>query len=163
MLGRRAFPAGLKGRLSFFRNPDRVSGLVLAGLALFAIYEARHLPFGSIWAPDAGFFPLTLSVLLLLVALIIVLMSFLTKPLQVEFTARSHYVAGAAVALVVYAFVLPTMGFVASTVSILLLLMRGFGQMSWTRALIITIPAVFLSYFGFLELGVPLPRGILPF
>ena len=37
------------------------------------------------------------------------------------------------------------------------------GGMSWKQALLIAVPSVALSYCGFVQLGVPLPRGPLPF
>jgi hypothetical protein len=35
--------------------------------------------------------------------------------------------------------------------------------MSWKQSLLITVPGVMLSYIGFVQLGVPLPRGPLPY
>lgn len=148
---------------SWLRNADRFSGIVLVLVAAFAVYEASRLPFGSIRAPDAGFFPISLSVLLLVVAVVIVLRSFITVSERPQFTSQSWYVVFAAIALVVYSLVLPTLGFLVSTIIIMLLMMRGFGGMSWTRAVLIAVPAVLISYLAFLELGVPLPRGFLPF
>lgn len=161
--GKGTFFAGGNEKEIALGNSDRFSGAVLAIIAGFAIYEASHLPFGSIWAPDAGFFPLTLSVLLLILAVIILLGSYFGRPAQAEFSTRSYYIVIAATALIIYALVLQTVGFVVATIVILLLMMRGFGAMSWKSALLITVPAVLVSYLGFLELGVPLPRGLLPF
>jgi putative tricarboxylic transport membrane protein len=163
MATRKSRSALSNGGRSFLRHSDRLSGIILILVAGFAIFEASHLPFGSVRAPDAGFFPISLSVLLLVVAVIIVLGSYISEPKQPEFTARAWYVAIAAAALVVYALVLQTVGFLIATIVILLLMMRGFGGMSWTRALLIAISGVLVSYFGFLELGVPLPQGFLPF
>jgi hypothetical protein len=136
---------------------------VLIAVAAFAIVEASRLPFGTLRAPDAGFFPLCLSVLLLFAGAAIVLRSFTAAPEPLEFTAQTWYVPVAAVTFIVYAFAVETVGFVVTTIAALLLLMRGLGGMTWTRAVIISVPAVVLSYAGFLKLGVPLPRGILPF
>jgi hypothetical protein len=52
---------------------------------------------------------------------------------------------------------------VACTLLILLLLMRGLGGLNWIPSLLIAIPSVALSYLAFVQLGVPLPRGIMPF
>jgi hypothetical protein len=144
-------------------HPDRLCGSVLIIAAGFAIFEASHLPFGTLRAPDAGFFPLCLSVLLLIASIAILLRSFTTASQPLQFGAHAWYVPVAAISFVLYAFTVQTVGFVISTIAALLLLMRGLGGMSWTRALLISVPAVAISYLGFLELGVPLPRGILPF
>jgi putative tricarboxylic transport membrane protein len=148
---------------SFSSHPDRWSGSILIVAAGFAIFEASRLPFGTLRAPDAGFFPLCLSVLLLIAGAAIVLRSSTWAPQSLQFTSQTWYVPVAAITFVVYAFTVQTVGFVISTIAALLLLMRGLGGMSWTRAVIISVPAVALSYLGFLELGVPLPRGFLPF
>lgn len=145
------------------RHPDRLSGVVLAVIAGAAIFEASHLPFGSIRAPDAGFFPLSLSALLLLFACCIVLNSFIRKSAGLEFCSRSWYVVLAACAFIVYAIAIPKAGFVLATTAILLLLMRGFGGVSWPRSLVLAIPMVLLTYIVFVQLGVPLPPGPLPF
>jgi hypothetical protein len=150
-------------RTFLLRNADRLSGVGLALIAAFAIYESSHLPFGAVWAPDAGFFPLSLSILLLIIAFIGILGSYIGQPVSAEFFTRSGYVAIAAVALIIYALALPTVGFVVATVMVLLLMTRGFGGMSWTRASLISLSAVLVTYVGFRKLGVPLPHGILPF
>jgi putative tricarboxylic transport membrane protein len=144
-------------------NPDRISGGLLVIIACIAIFEASSLPFGSVRAPDAGFFPLSLSILLLIFAIGIVLNSFMSNPQRTDFSARSWYVVIAALAFVIYAVSLEKAGFVLATVIIMLIFMRGLGGMTWTRALLIAIPSVLLSYFAFVQLGVPLPRGPLPF
>jgi putative tricarboxylic transport membrane protein len=144
-------------------RPDRLSGSVLVLAAGFAIFEASRLPFGTLRAPDAGFFPFCLSVLLLVAGTAIVLRSYTAASEPLQFTSQTWYVLVAAITFVVYAFTVQTVGFIVSTIAALLLLMRGLGGMSWTRAVIIGVPAVVLSYLGFLQLGVPLPRGFLPF
>ena len=148
---------------SLINNPDRLSGGLLMIIACIAIFEASKLPFGSVRAPDAGFFPLSLSILLLIFAVGIVLNSFMSNPQRTEFSARSWYVVIAALAFVIYAVSLEKAGFVLATVIIMLIFMRGLGGMTWARALLIAIPSVLLSYFAFVQLGVPLPRGPLPF
>lgn len=145
------------------RHPDRVSGALLTLVACIAIFEASHLPFGTIRAPDAGFFPLSLSTLFLVFAVGIFVNSFLAASEPAEFSSRSWYVVIAACAFIIYAVSVVKVGFVLATVIIMLVLMRGLGGMSWTRALLIAIPGVVVSYIGFIELGVPLPRGPLPF
>jgi putative tricarboxylic transport membrane protein len=144
-------------------RPDRLSGSVIILAGGFAIFEASRLPFGTLRAPDAGFFPLCLSVLLLVAGAAIVLRSYTAAPEPLQFTPQTWYVLVAAITFVLYAFTVQTVGFIVSTIAALLLLMRGLGGMSWTRAVIIGVPAVVLSYLGFLQLGVPLPRGFLPF
>lgn len=145
------------------KHPDRLSGGVLFVVAIFAWFEAIHMPFGSIRAPDAGFFPQVLSVLLFVASIAILAHSFSRNLEPADFSRRTWLVLIAAVGFVGYALILPTVGFVLSTIGIMLLIMRGLGRMSWKRALLIAVPAVILSYLGFVKLGVPLPSGPLPF
>lgn len=148
---------------SIFGHPDRLSGSVLMVVAAVALVDAYNLPFGSLRHPDSGFFPKSLSVLLFVFALAIVVSSFLKNVEPAEFSSRSWLVAIAAAAFIAYALVLPVAGFVLSTIAIMLLVMRGLGGMKWTQAVLIAVLSVGLSYAGFLQLGVPLPRGPLPF
>jgi|tagenome__1003787_1003787.scaffolds.fasta_scaffold20859157_2 hypothetical protein len=142
---------------------DRLSGIFLAVLASLAMFEASHLPFGSIGAPDSGFFPLSVSTLLLVFACAIVLNSFIRTSAPLEFSARTWSVALTACAFILYAFAIPKAGFVIPTTLILMLLMRGFGGMGWVRSALISFAMVLLTYMGFTWLGVPLPAGPLPF
>ena len=146
-----------------FGHPDRLSGAVLSLLAIVALIEAAPLPYGTVRAPDAGFFPKTLAVLLLFFSLGIFFNSFLSKAHSLQFTSRSWQVAIAATAFIAYAVVLQKVGFVIATVALMLLVMRGLGGMSWKQSLLITVPSVILSYIAFVQLGVPLPRGPLPY
>ena len=144
-------------------HPDRLSGSLLLLIAVAAWLEAIHYPFGSIHHPDAGFFPQVLSILLFLVSIAILAHSFAREVRPAEFDRRSWLVPIAAGALVGYALVLPVAGFVLATTTIMLLIMRGLVKMPWSRALPISVPTVVLSYIAFVKLGVPLPRGPLPF
>ena len=148
---------------SLVRHPDCLSGVVVVAFSIVALFDAWKLPFGSLRAPDAGFFPLSLSFLLLLFGGGIVAGSFIKNAEPAPFSGRSWQVAIAATAFVLYALVLNKVGFVLATTAIMLLVMRGLGGMSWKQALLIAVPSVALSYCGFVQLGVPLPRGPLPF
>ena len=148
---------------SLLRHPDCISGVVLMAFSIVALFDAWRLPFGSVRAPDAGFFPLSLSFLLLLFGGGIVVGSFIKNAEPTHFSARSWQVAIAATAFVFYALVLNKVGFVLATTAVMLLVTRSLGGMSWKQALLIAVPSVALSYCGFVQLGVPLPRGPLPF
>jgi hypothetical protein len=148
---------------SLVEHPDRISGGLLIVLSLFAIAEASHLPFGSARAPDAGFFPLSLSTLLLIFAGGIFVKSFFASSEPARFGSESWYVVIAAAAFILYAVVMTKVGFVIATTLIMLLIMRGLGGMSWVRAVTIAVASVVLTYLAFVQLGVPLPRGPLPF
>jgi hypothetical protein len=142
---------------------DHVSGGVIMLVAIFCIFESWHLPFGSISAPDAGFFPRCLSVLLLVFGAGITLNAFVSATEPADFHVQTWNVAIAAAAFIVYAFSIQRVGYLICTLIILVLLMRGLCGMTWLRSLVIAVPGVVLSYIAFSKLGVPLPTGILPF
>ena len=141
-------------------HPDRLSGIVLMVLAGIALADAWQLPFGSLLAPDAGFFPQLLSVLLLIAGGIIVATSFVSASDPAHFSPQSWHVGIAIAAFIAYGLVLTRLGFVLTTIGIMLLMVRGLGRMKWSHALLIAIPSVLVSYVGFTQLGVPLPRGL---
>lgn len=144
---------------SMLSHPDRLSGFVLVVVAGIAFADAWQLPFGSLLAPDAGFFPQLLSILLLIVGAIIVANSFAGASSPAEFSPQSWRVAIAVVAFIAYGLVLTRLGFVLATIGIMLLMIRGLGRMNWGHSLLIAVPSVLISYVGFTQLGVPLPRG----
>ena len=76
---------------------------------------------------------------------------------------RLHSLGRFLLAFLVYAVTVQHVGYLIATLVVLLLLMRAFGGMSWTRSLIIAVPSIILSYLAFSKLGVPLPSGVLPF
>jgi len=145
------------------RNSNRASGLLVCLIACFALFASRDLPYGSIGSPDSGFFPRSLSVLLLIFGASIAAASFGSRVEKVKLGAGILRVMVAAVALCAYALTLDVVGFVIGTILILLLMMRGFGEMSWKASSLIAVISVALTYAGFLQLGVPLPKGPLPF
>jgi hypothetical protein len=87
--------------------------------------------------------------------------SRLGKNEHANFTARSWAVPLAAVVLLAYALLLNKVGFVLGTIAVLFLLMTAYGRLRWIVALGVSVSAVAICYFGFTELGVPLPQGIL--
>jgi hypothetical protein len=146
-------------------NADRVSGVVLFLLALAVGWEARKLPFGTVNAPDSGFFPLSLAVMLAVLSALIVLASW---QLQARHTAPPSWqgagrVALAVAALVTYVAVLNQLGYLLASALVMLFYLRGLERLRWGVCLAITLASVVASYLLFRRLGVPLPPGIVPF
>jgi hypothetical protein len=146
-------------------NTDRVSGGVLLLFAAAAGWEAWKLPFGTINAPDSGFFPLSLAVTLALLSALIVLATWLpearaTTPPSWQGGGR---VALAVAALVAYVAALNGLGYPLATVLVMLFYLRGLERLRWSVSLAFAIVSVVASYVLFRWLGVPLPAGILPF
>jgi putative tricarboxylic transport membrane protein len=148
---------------SLLTHPDCLSGGILMAFAVVALIDAWKLPFGSLRAPDAGFFPISLSALLLLFSGGIICGAFIHDDQSARFSSRSWQVVAGAGAFILYALVLNKAGFVIGTIGVMLLIMRGLGGTSWKQALLVAVPSVGFTYAAFIQLGVPLPRGPLPF
>ena len=142
-------------------SPDRICGIAVTAVAVFLYKSAAGLPFGSLSAPDAGFFPKSLSVILALLGIGLLLKPQPTEQVHSTFSLRSSTVPIAAAALLAYAAFLDKIGFIIGTAALLFLLMTAYGRLRWVVALAVSVFAVTICYFGFTELGVPLPQGML--
>lgn len=146
-------------------NADRVSGMALLVFGLAVAWEAAKLPFGSINAPDAGFFPLSLAVALALLSALIVLGTWLPEAAAAAMPSwRGAGRATAAVAtMAVYVAVIDWLGYLLATALVMLVLLRGIERLKWRTSVAVTVVSVVASYLLFRRLGVPLPSGIVPF
>jgi hypothetical protein len=142
-------------------NSDRICGIVATSVAIFLYLNATDLPFGTVSAPDAGFFPKSLSAILAVLGLGMTVQSRTERHQRAGFTLRSWAVPLAALVLLAYAALLNRVGFVLCTISVLFLLMTAFGRLRWIVAFAISVSAVTICYLGFTELGVLLPQGVL--
>lgn len=143
---------------------DLVSGIVVGLAGALCTVVAWRLPFGSLRAPDAGFFPISLSVLLTGIGLIIVGRALAGKTgTPIEFPTEIQHVGLTIVMLLAFAATLERIGYVLGTSIVLLILTRFLGAMSWRRSALIVVPSVLVSYLAFRQLGVPLPAGVLPY
>ncbi len=142
-------------------HPDRISGAVLCTAGAFFLHASSHLPFGTLSAPDSGFFPRSLATALLLAGIVILLRAFNASPAMLDFSKRSWGVAMAIAMLFLYGALLERLGFLICTAAVLFVLMKFYGGLGWKLSALIAIPSVVATYLGFLELGVALPAGIL--
>jgi hypothetical protein len=146
-------------------NGDRVSGVVLFVFALAVAWEASRLPFGSIHAPDSGFFPLSLAVALALLSGLIVFGTWLPETAAAAMPSwqGAGRVMVAAAAMAAYVAVIDWLGYLLATALVMLLLLRGIERLKWRTSVAVTVASVVGSYVLFRRLGVPLPAGIVPF
>jgi putative tricarboxylic transport membrane protein len=146
-------------------NADRVSGSVLFLFALAVIWQASKFPFGTISAPDSGFLPLSFAITLALLSALVVLRTWLPQTAATEMPSwgGAIRVVVAVAALAVYASVVDWLGYLISTLLVMLLLLRGIERTGWGMSLLITCISVVISYVMFRQLGVALPQGVLPF
>lgn len=135
-------------------------GPALTGL-LFLVLSLR-LGLGSLTAPGPGLWPFIISLLIIILAGGLFI-GQLRRPdgRHIDLIALRKPLIGLA-STVVYALALGWLGYMTTTLLLLLFWIRFIGKRSWRTAVLVAIPAVALSYglFGY-WLGVPLPSGLL--
>ena len=141
-----------------------VTSILFFMLAVGAFIESMKLPFGTVSAPAAGFFPTILAVLLALTSLFIFVDALrgshddvpLGEPLKWK---KILLTLGS---LLVFGLVFERLGYLLATFLFILFLLRAVERQSWGLALSVALSASLVSYIIFgLLLGTPLPAGLL--
>ena len=140
--------------------------VILIGLAGFVLLESRSLHFGSLRAPQTAFFPTTLAVLSLLLAVVLLAQTLLGTAggrLPDKILPEGWVRIGATLATMAgFAFAIERLGFLLSTFLLMVLLLRAIESQNWLKVIAIALVTSLISYaiFGWL-LGIPLPGGVL--
>jgi putative tricarboxylic transport membrane protein len=141
---------------------DRIAALVLLLLAVGGALEASRLAIGDPAHPGPGFFPLCLAL-----ALGVVAVALLRQPARVPSGSalapeglRPRRAALALAASVAYAFALEPIGFVVTTATFLLFLLKVIEARGWRSSLVIALAAAIACHVLFkVWLAVQLPAG----
>lgn len=150
------------------RNPDRLSGLFWAGVAILICGGSLRLSLGDLHHPGPGFFSFLAGTLLGLFSIILFWQSS-RKGAQEERKVfgtpqRTRQMTWMIIALIVYVLGMKYVGFFFSTLLFLGFLLRGIGRQKWPATISVTILAAVISHFIFQYwLDVQLPRGFLGF
>ena len=143
------------------RLGEALFGAALLGVGVFAIWKASALPFGSPSSPDAGFFPVSIGVVLtLFAALSLAVRSPPAAPAERAGIARVLVLVAAVAA---YAWLLPRAGFIVCTLMLLALTLRSLGRVGWLATIVASVAGTLACYVLFTRLGLPLPAGLLGF
>lgn len=148
------------------QNADRMSSLFFLALGLFIlIYSLWTLPIGTVYAPEPGFFPLLVGIVMTSLALVLVIRAFSEKAAMLpQFESRWTRVLFTSATILLYVFFMELAGFLLSTSLFVLFYLKAIEKVGWMGSLLFTIPTVCVTYFSFTYLlGVPLPRGVIPF
>jgi putative tricarboxylic transport membrane protein len=148
------------------RRSTIAASLILAGLAGLIFSEASRLAFGNIRVPQTGFFPSILAILLLFFSIALLVQTHR----QAGGESREQSIKNEAwirisITLTVmlgFALVLEKLGFLLSTFTVMLLLLRVIEPQKWPRVIVVALATALVSYFLFARLlNIPLPAGIL--
>ncbi|OZI54659.1 tripartite tricarboxylate transporter TctB family protein [Bordetella genomosp. 4] len=135
---------------------------LLAAFSAVVIYGSLQLNSGwSSTGPEAGYFPLRLSVLLLIVS-VLLLIQAVRKPVQEVFVTGEQLrrVMSLLIPTVVLAVAAPFLGFYVASAIFLVYMCRAHGGFGWGRSLLVGVGAVLVLYAVFeLWFNVPLARG----
>ena len=146
---------------------DRVSGIFLLALGAAVFLKSLTYPLGTLRKPGGGLFPLVASVLLLGLAALLTIQAFRQKedgessktPFFPEKQAPRRIVLGFA-GLLAYRYLLPVIGFAASTGVFIFFLSRFLGKYSVAVCFVFAVITAVFSYYLFqvwLKIPMPIP------
>ncbi len=148
------------------KDIDRVGGLFFLLVGAYTVFESLRLPLGGFHHPDAGFLPFGLGIALVFLSALLLVRTF-RKSREGEwlrFGEGKWRVAATAASMFCYVFVLNFLGYMIATCLIMLVILRLLEKVGWLTTLLVTVPSVLISYIAFsFYLGVPLPKGLIPF
>lgn len=151
---------------------DLVGAVAFLLLALAGVVQSLRLSLGGWHNPGPGLFPLVLSAVLggLAVALVVVAVGRRGRPAEAPppeapsagATPRSAW--WALVSLLAFYALLEPLGFLATSVLLLVVLLRAIARQRWPVTLAVSVGASLSSYLLFDRLlQLPLPRGVIGF
>jgi len=150
-------------------SSSRICGAIALTLAVLILVGARGLTFISNGVPGPGLLPLLLAGLLAACAIVLIAgkvdtagTADATEATEPAATGIPWRVPAAIGAMVLYAALLPVLGFIAATLVFVFVLNWWWGRHRWWAALAFAgiVTAVLVLVFSVL-LGVPLPQGLL--
>jgi putative tricarboxylic transport membrane protein len=151
-----------------FKNKNVIAALFFLLISLISLGQGYRIKIGSLSAPGAGLFPFYLGLFLFLVSLFLFLKSFKARPAgkeeRIMFGRRWPQLLLALAVFVGYVVALKPLGYLICSLLFLVLFFKGIEGRSWRSTLVISVICTVVSYVVFAKyLGVPLPKGVLPY
>jgi hypothetical protein len=147
-----------------------VYNIIMIAFASFMCVGSLKLGFGSFSDPGAGFMPFLSGMFMILLSLFDLAFSAFTRwksdKRDTEIWANILWgrLVGTLIMLILYALLMPILGFSLPTAILLFFLFRLIEHRSWWRTAIGAVVVTAIFYFGFgVALGAQLPKGILGF
>ncbi len=146
------------------QRTDLIAGLAFLALGVGVCVEAAHLGFGSIHAPEPGFFPWIGGVLLTGLAVALLVRTWRSTEAGPRAPASWGRPVLLMVALAVYVPLLEPLGYPLVTAGLCIVALRILESRHWTATIAASLALALGSYLLFDRvLGVELPAGILTF
>lgn len=138
---------------------------LIIGAAYFV--ESLRLPLGTKAAPAAGFYPLIVGTLFIVLILTLLISTAKKGDKEIEaFPEGKNRIRVIAVSIILIFFVilLKPLGYIVSSLGLLILILKILGLKSWWKIFLISIITSVISYYIFEKiLAIPFPPGILEF
>jgi putative tricarboxylic transport membrane protein len=150
-------------------DAERVGGLVGLAFGLVVMVGSYHLGFGTLQAPGSGFLGCLAGAFVTLMALIILVQTFMGQGNRTKLSALwqdTTWWRPAAVAFLIllYVLALERLGFLLTSLLCRLAVFKGVERFSWLKTIIVAVSAVAVAYLLFHTfLKTPLPRGFFDF
>jgi hypothetical protein len=150
-------------------NAERVGGFFWFAFGLAVIIGSIRLGLGELQGPGSGFLSFLAGAFVSLIALSIVIQSFVDSDKQAKLSVLwkdAKWRRPVMVALLVLAYILALErgGFLLVSFLFLLAMFKWVEKFSWTKAVLVTLSAVVFSYLLFHTfLKTSLPQGVLGF
>jgi hypothetical protein len=137
-----------------------VAGAVLAGFAVYVIWQSRTIPFGTIAEPGPGMVPVLLALALLVCSVAVIVAGSATLPVAALGWAEWRHAVAILGACAFMALALERLGYRLTILITLLALLTLVERKSWlTGALFAGGFSVGSHYLFNTLLKVPMPRG----
>lgn len=150
-------------------NNDQLSSAILFFMGLLVTYFSIPYQVGTIYAPEAGFLPFCIGIVICLLASGVFVQGTVSHRRGTKWSNPLDKVMWwkpliAMIAIVVYAFVLSFLGYVLSTILLVGFLLRAIQPQKWVVVVIGSILTALTTHLVFkIWLGTQLPPGFLGF
>ena len=152
---------------------DVISGSFFLLLGLFLTFSSPQFRIWSRSGPRAGFFPLALGLIMILLSLILLFQSAFSKRPQGKVRPVAKEAQGTkrlkptriipyGLSMLLYGLLIKTVGFFITTFLFLCVILKYVEGQGWRRTLLLGVTTTLLGYILFKYwLGVPLPLGVM--
>ena len=124
------------------RKTDSIAGLLLLGFAIVVAEQSLRLPFGTMRKPGIAFLPVLLAVLLTLLSISLIVQAWKRRAAEdgpgIQLGLWKKVIASLA-GLFAFGFVFEWLGYVVSTVLLLVFLMRAVEPVRWWLVLVVAV------------------------
>ena len=148
---------------------DFVSGVSLAAVGFFMLWQSLRLSIWGAGGPEAGFYPLAVALVLASLSISLMLKAVFSppaavrgEPLEQRRETNLSRVFGYLALMLLYGVFLTAIGFLITSFLLLFLTQKYIEKQQWTVTILVGSASILISYLLFVHfLQVPLPRGFL--